>query len=180
MIKKFIAMIRGINVGGNRKVPMKDLQISFEHLGCKDVKTLLNSGNVVFSYDEYDLEILKTKIEIQLQKDFGFFIDTCILNQQKLQELVSDNPFASVSVTKETRLYVTFITDLPINNSLKIPYVTPEKEFCILKVSHIAVFSFLVLSDKYNTTDAMKVLEKEFGKNVTTRNWKTVVKLASL
>jgi uncharacterized protein (DUF1697 family) len=102
-----------------------------------------------------------------------------VRSQKDIQDMVSENPFQNSNVTPETRLYVTFLSDTS-RSSLKIPYESPEKNFKILQVSNNAIFSILLLSEKYNTTDAMKVLEKEFGKNVTTRNWNTVVKLTAL
>jgi uncharacterized protein (DUF1697 family) len=148
-------------------------------LGFTEVKTLLNSGNVLFSVDEKDISILRKRIEEHLKEKFGFPIGTLIRTQQELQEMIEEYPFHNISMTLQTRLYVTFLSEKPTSN-LKIPYVSPEKNFTILEVSHDAVFSVLTLTEQYNTTDAMKILEKEFGKNVTTRNWNTVVKLAEL
>ncbi len=176
---KYAAFLRGINVGGNRKVPMEDLRKSFESLGFGDVKTLLNSGNVVFESDETDVSILKSKIEQKLAKVFGWEIGMIVRLQKDLQEMVSINPFRFTKITPQTRLYVTFLSEAP-KSILGIPYESPERNFAILEVSNKAIFSVLTLSEKYNTTDAMKVIEKEFGKNVTTRNWNTVVKLAKL
>jgi uncharacterized protein (DUF1697 family) len=175
----YVAFLRGINVGGNRKVPMGDLRNIFTDLGFTTVKTLLNSGNVVFEIDETDISHLKSKIEQQLVKTFGWEIGTIVRLQKDLQKMVSRNPFKDISVTPQTRLYVTFLSEKP-HSDLEIPYESPEKNFTILEVSNDAIFSVLQLSEKYNTTDVMNVLGKEFGKNVTTRNWNTVVKLASI
>lgn len=176
---KYIALLRGINVGGNKKVPMVELKKAFESLGFHEVKTLLNSGNAVFSTSESDVSKLKKIIEEELEKSFGWHIDTFIYPQESLQQMVKKDPFAQIVVTTQTRLYVSFIPENTISN-LEIPYESPEKNFKILQVSEIAIFSVLILSEKYNTTDAMKIIGKEFGKNVTTRNWNTVIKLAIL
>lgn len=176
---KYVAFLRGINVGGKHKVPMSDLQKKFTQLGFSDIKTLLNSGNVLFSSDAIDASSLQKLIEERLQKTFGFPISTLVRTQNEIREMVKENPFKDIAVTPETRLYVTFLSEESKSN-LKIPHESPEKNFRILEVSDNAVFSVLVLSEKYNTTNVMNVLEKEFGKNVTTRNWNTVVKLASL
>lgn len=176
---KYIAFLRGINVGGNRKVPMGDLKKSFEEIGFSDVKTLLNSGNVVFSSDESDELILRKSIEEKLLKTFGWEIDTLIRSQKDLQEMVSNNPFKNISVTPQTRLYVTFLSEKPVS-TLKIPYESAEKNFTILEILDNTIFSVLVLSEKFNTTDVMNIIGKEYGKNVTTRNWNTVVKLVKI
>lgn len=176
---KYIAFLRGINLGSTHKVPMGELRKCFEALGFTDVKTLLNSGNVLFSSDETDEVSFGKKIQDNLAKTFGFSVDTLIRTQKDIQEMVEKNPFKNITVTPETRLYVTFLFDTP-KSTLKIPYESPEKNFKILEVSNNAVFSVLQLSEKYNTTDAMNIIGKEFGKNVTTRNWNTVVKMAGL
>lgn len=176
---RYAAFLRGINLGPTHKVPMGELRSSFETLGFHEVKTLLNSGNVLFSGEENDVSLLRKKIEENLEEKFGFPIGVLIRIQQELQEMVEENPFLKISVTPQTRLYVTFLSEKP-KSSLKIPYESPEKNFKILQISDNAIFSVLTLSEKYNTTDAMKIFEKEFGKNVTTRNWNTVIKLAVL
>jgi len=183
---KYVALLRGINVGGNKKVPMSDLKKAFEALGFSDVKTLLNSGNVVFSAKEIEPVLLTQQIEQTLAKTFGFPIPVIIRIKDEVRSFVDSNPFKSLVVTPETRLYITFLSEKPTSN-LKIPYVSPEKNFTILEISHNEIFSAVLVSEQYNTTDAMKILEKEFGsprdeagKNVTTRNWNTVVKLAAL
>lgn len=93
--------------------------------------------------------------------------------------MIDTNPFKNISVTPETRLYVTFLLGKPKHN-LQIPYESHEKDFKILSVSNGEVISVLTLSPKRRTPEAMTIIEKEFGKNVTTRNWNTVVKIAAL
>lgn len=176
---KYIAFLRGINVGGNHRVPMETLRSAFADLGFTEIKTLLNSGNVLFSSDEKDVSSLKKRIEKSLEETFGFLIGTIIRSQKELQEMVAKNPFKNTEVTPQTRLYVTFLSIKP-KNSFGIPYESPEKNFKILDVSDGTIFSVLQLSEKYNTTDAMNVLGKEYGKNMTTRNWNTVIKIVAL
>ena len=175
---RYVALLRGINVGGNSKVPMADLKKLLESLGFSNVKTLLNSGNVLFDTSE-TLPALQTKLESQLQKTFGFPIHTIIRPVDDMCALVKANPFAGITVTPETRLYITFLSEKP-TTTVPIPYESPEKDFRILQVKDGILASVFVLSAKRNSTDAMKVIEKEYGKKVTTRNWNTVLKIASL
>lgn len=176
---KYIALLRGINLGATHKVPMVELRKCFETVGFTAVKTLLNSGNVLFSSDANDIETLRKKIEECLEERFGFSIGTIVRPQQELQEMVEGNPFRKIEVTPQTRLYVTFLSEEP-NGSLKIPYESQEKNFKILEVLGKAIFSVVILSEKYGTLDAMNIIGKEYSKNVTTRNWNTVVKMAAL
>ncbi|HVW66487.1 MAG TPA: DUF1697 domain-containing protein [Candidatus Peribacteraceae bacterium] len=174
----FIALLRGINVGGNKKVPMADLKKAMEKAGYTNVKTLLNSGNVVFDASEKKPEKVRTKLESVIEKKFGFPVPTLIRAQEEITALIALDPFKNISVNKDMRLYVTFLSEKP-TSTVKIPYVSPDKSFTILRVTDHAIFSVLQLSEKFHTPDAMNVLEKEFGKNITTRNWNTIQKLVS-
>ncbi len=175
----YVALLRGINVGGNTKVPMVDLKKAFEELRFTNVKTLLNSGNVLFVTDEIDVIVLKSIISVQLKKTFGWAIEISVREQTEIKQLVEENPFKNIPITQETRLYVTFFVR-KFQVSLKIPYESEEKDFRILRVSNNEICSVLVLSPKRGTVDLMSFIEKEFSKNVTTRSWNTVKKLAAL
>lgn len=95
---------------------------------------------------------------------------------EELQRLWKANPFNSVKVTPETRLYITFLVE-KTKSTLKIPYESSDQNFKILYASASEVCSVLKLSDKFGTTDLMAILEKEFGRKVTTRSWNTIRKL---
>ena len=147
--------------------------------GFTDVKTLLNSGNVVFGSNEKDGNLLKKNIEQILERAFGFPIPVLIRMHKEIQEMVNSDPFKAIMITPETRLYVTFLSDTP-HLTREIPYTSPDKLLRVLQVTHDTVFSVLVLSKEIDTTKMMALWEKELGKGITTRNWNTVVKIASL
>jgi uncharacterized protein (DUF1697 family) len=173
---KYVVFLRGINVGGNKKVPMVDLKKMLEKMGCTEVKTILNSGNVVLDSMEKNIAVFAKKIEVQFEKTFGFDSHIIIRTLADIQALADSAPFKKIPVTEHTRLYITFLSEKP-KNTLKIPYVSPAKDFTILKASDTEICSVLVLSPATDSTKVMAVIEKEFGKNVTTRNWNTIEKL---
>ena len=175
----YIALLRGINVGGNKKVPMADLKKAFEALNFTNVKTLLNSGNVFFSSNETNVSKVTSSISNQLESKFGWTIPVIVRPQEEIKQLVDKNPFKDITITPETRLYVTFALDLSKSNLL-IPYESEEKDFRILLVSNHEICSTLILSPQRGTVDLMSFIEKHFGKDVTTRNWNTIIKLAAL
>jgi uncharacterized protein (DUF1697 family) len=176
----FVAFLRGINVGGNNLIKMADLKRAFESLGFENVKTLGASGNVAFGAParQPNPASLGRKIEEGLRKAFAKEISVILRTVEHLKELDRTKPFAGVKITTDIRLYVTFLSEKP-RNSLRVPYVSPGKDFRILAVSDTEIFSVTDLS-KGATVESMRIIEKEFGRNVTTRNWNTIVKLVEV
>jgi uncharacterized protein (DUF1697 family) len=137
---------------------------------------LLASGNVLFDAPKKSLVELARKIGEGLEKTFGFEIGVLVRTIDEIQKLIDSAPFKNIRVTPQTRLYVTFISDKP-KGALKIPFKSPGKEIKILHVSTSAVLSMVTLSSSTGTIDLMGMLEREFGKNITTRNLNTIVRM---
>ena len=175
MIKQ-VAFLRGINVGGHNLVPMDALKKAFESIGFENVKTLLVSGNVLFEAPQTNSSVLVKKIEGKLEKTFGHEIGVLVSTIKELQHLNKTNPFKGILVTPQTRLYVTFLSEKR-KTSLKIPYESSDKSFKIIQVTASKVCSVLILSPNSKTVDLMGILEKEFGKKITTRNWNTITRI---
>lgn len=173
----YVAFLRGINVGGNKLVKMDDLKKVFATtLKLENVQTILASGNILFETPETNCEMLTKTIEAALAKRFGHPIPVIIRSITNLKKLAANEPFKKIVVTPSTRLYLTFLSEKP-KSLLKIPYVSPEKDFYILSVTDTEICSVLTLSENRGTVDAMGIIEKEFGRNVTTRNWNTIEKI---
>lgn len=175
---RYVLLLRGINVGGNM-VKMARLKQMLEELGYQQVVTLLNSGNVVFTTEKRSSKALRTEIENKLEETFGFPVHTILLSHTAITALVSSDPFNAIPVTKDTRLYVTFLSEKP-SSTLKLPYTSEDNSFRILSVTSSEICSVLDLSLGKGTTDAMQILERAFGRQITTRNWNTIQKIAAL
>ena len=175
---RFVALLRGINVGGNKKVPMADLRKMLERMKFTNVKTLLASGNVLFDSEETERKKLKKIIEEQLEETFGFPVPTLIRTLAELEKLKKSDLFQGIRVTPETRLYVTFLSEKS-TSTLKIPYVSPDGNYKILRVSDTEICSVLTVTKNHGSIDVMSILEREFGRQITTRNWNTVWKLVA-
>ena len=175
MIEKYICFLRGINVGGHHKLPMAELRIEMEKMGFKNVKTLLNTGNIVFEAIDYDLVILEEKISKHLKATFGFNVPTILRKFEIITELIGNEPFKNVIVTKDHRLYTSFLRN-DSTLDLILPWTSEDKSFMILSIFDNVILSVLDLS-KSNTTKAMAALDKKFGKDITTRNWNTILKI---
>ena len=175
---RYVAFLRGINVGKAKRIEMAELKRTFGGAGFENVTTYIASGNVMFESPEADATALAREIEAILEKAFGFPIGVIVRTAEDIRRMVDSDPFKGIKVTPDTKLYVTFLGDEP-KSGLPIPWESPQGDFKILRVSDGAIFSVLNLGTT-GTTGAMKILEKEFGKKVTTRNWNVITKLAEL
>ncbi len=174
--EKYIAFLRGINVGGNHKLPMADLKKEVLKLGFSNPDTLLNSGNLVFEGRPEDPGILENKLSDHLKKAFGFPVPVLLRRSAEIMDLINDNPFAGAVVTPDTRLYCSFLTG-PARVSPDLPWISPDGAFTILEVRDRTVCSVLDLRLS-QTTKAMDGLEQMFGSHMTTRNYNTVQRIA--
>jgi len=172
---KIVGFLRGINVGGHHKVPMADLKSLLNQLGFENVKTILNSGNIVFETKKKDIVALERMIESSLNENFGFPVPVILIPQNQINELVNENPFAKMKVHKNIRLYISFLKEIA-TTKLKLPYISNDKAFTIIDVRDKLIVSVLDITTS-NTPKGMEDLEKFFGKNITTRNWNTIQKL---
>jgi len=174
-IEKYIAFLRGINVGGRHKVPMLELRKEMEKLKFKNVVTLLNSGNIIFDAIADDSENLESKLSEHLEKTFGFPIPVILRSVELINGFFIDKPFESVLVTKDIRLYVSFL-GRDIETDLALPWLSDDKSYNIICKKDKTIFSILDLSLS-QTPKAMGVLEKYYGKDITTRNWNTIKRI---
>lgn len=172
---EYVALLRGINVGGVT-VRMDKLKKTLEATGFANVKTLLASGNVLFTTPSANENTLVNKIEKKLETAFGREIGVLVRKIAELQHLAEANLFAGVKVTPQTRLYVTFLAEKN-KSSLKIQYESSDKNFKIIRATDREVCSVLTLSPGSRTVDLMSILEKEYGRKITTRNWNTIEKI---
>ena len=92
MMKRYAAFLRGINISGKNKVPMADLKKGFESLDFGEVKTYLNSGNVVFSSDEKDRGSLTKKIERMIENRFALKIPVFVILKENLEGHPAQRP----------------------------------------------------------------------------------------
>lgn len=174
--ERYVVFLRGINVGGHHKVPMAELKKVFEGMKCENVITLLNSGNIILDSFEDDMASLEDRIAEKLEKTFGFLIPTIIRKSETITQLYNDAPFKDIPLTKDIRLYVSFLKkNTP--NDLILPWASPDNSFRIIKKTDNTLLSVLDLGIS-KTPKAMKALEGSYGSDITTRNWNTIERIA--
>jgi uncharacterized protein (DUF1697 family) len=175
----YIAFLRGINVGGNALIKMTKLKEAFEGIGFKAVTPVLASGNIVFETSIEHSGVLKQRVEKMLKKQFGIEGVAILRSQPQILELLKLNPFQGTKLLPETKVQVTFLGQ-ETKTPGKTPIRLPIEEFKIVQVSAGEVVSAVDLSTNARTPDLMRVLERHFGKNITTRTWNTVEKIGKL
>jgi uncharacterized protein (DUF1697 family) len=175
---RYVAFLRGINIG-KRRVKNDELGRIFDALGFHDVKVLIQSGNVLFDADEKDEAKLTKAVEGGLAKALGYQVSVMLRSLPEIQRMLDIDPFKGITVTKETRLYVTLLAE-KTKSTLTLPHEAGGGSFRILSRADREVYSVLTLSETGRTVDLMTVLEKEYGKGATTRNWNTIQKIAAL
>jgi uncharacterized protein (DUF1697 family) len=172
-----VAMLRGINVGKGRTVPMERLRAAFEALGFGKVSTYIQSGNVVFQTPA-DLRIADKQIEERISSEFGFPISVLLRTTQELDEVVKGNPFLDRSDIDQSQLHVTFLSDTAPETAGKSlqPLAGPAELF---QVNGREIY--LYCPNGYGTTKLSNMaIEKKLGIGATTRNWRSVKALLEL
>jgi uncharacterized protein (DUF1697 family) len=173
---RYALFLRGINVGGAKKVPMAELRAMFESLGFENVKTLQNAGNAVFETKTSRAGLIPL-IEKTFTATFGFESQIKLRTFAQIEQMIALDPFKTIKTGKDVRLYVTFLRGKS-KSRLPLPH-TSETGIQILRKTDSEVFTALNLKTAH-TLEAMAMIEKEFGKDVTTRNWNTILKIAAL
>ena len=170
---KFVAMLRGIGPG-NPNMTGEKFRAFFEELGFTDVQAVLASGNIIFSSPADDTDALAKRIEKALPQKLGFSRSVIIRSQAELQNLIDLDPFEGAEQThnKGSYLLITFFRQTP-DISIKFPYQPENKPYTLLGKIDNAIYGSVDMSSG-KTPDYMAWLEKQFGKDITSRTPKTI------
>jgi uncharacterized protein (DUF1697 family) len=175
-VKTYVALLRGINVGGRTKVSMADLRALFDALGAEDVKTYIQSGNVVFRSRDSGAALSKA-IEKRINSDLELNVTVLLRTKAELEKVLAGNPFVGGG-RDVSKLYVTFLAEKP--DRTRVAGLAPKNagsdEFRV--VGHEI---FLHYPNGYGRTKLSNTyFEKQLGVRATTRNWRTITKLVEL
>jgi len=173
-----IALLRGINVGGNRKIKMADLKIALGQLHFSEIQTYIQSGNIVFKTNTTDSHIeLASAIQQLILSEFGHEVPVVVFEADLLQEITANNPFKNEEDFLN-RLYVSFLNTKPNAN------VIEEFNQLHFEGDQFKTFSnyvFVLYKTKQSQSKLTNnLIEKKLKVQATTRNWKTVLKLLEL
>jgi uncharacterized protein (DUF1697 family) len=172
-----VALLRGINVGGRHLVPMKDLVRIFEAAGATDVRTYVQSGNVVVRTPPALAARLAEDVARAVEARFGFAVPVIVRTAQDLARVAAGNPFLKAGAAPET-LHVAFLADAPGKEraaALAARCVPPED----LRVRGREVYLHLP-NGVGRTKLTSPVLDGTLGTISTLRNWRTVLALVEM
>ncbi len=173
---KYIALLRGINVGGKRKILMKDLKLLFKNLGFKNISTYIQTGNVFFSSEKTKKEI-SPKIKTEIFKQFAFNVPVIIRTTKEMNTAFLSNPFVKRHALE--KLHLTFLNQSPTQEKIKALKELTSKSPDQFEI--IGKNAFILCQDKYHKSKlSNSFFEKKLNVTTTTRNWKTLAKLVEL
>jgi uncharacterized protein (DUF1697 family) len=168
----YVALLRGINLSGHKIVKMDQLRKAFEELGFKDVKTYIQSGNVVFKGPGTVPQNLVKRIEEKILRQFGFPVPVVVKTSDEIGEIIRNNPLVKEKGVDLSKLHVTFLSCAPERSALTTleAFAAGADQF---RCSVAAIY--LHCPNGYHETKlGNNVLGKMLKVGTTTRNWKTV------
>lgn len=178
----FIALLRGINVGGKNRIKMTDLKHMLESMGLIRVETYIQSGNVIFESNENE-DALREKIECEIERNFGFPAVVVLRTAAELEQLIRDCPFSEEEVTQAElsnsegeSLYVSLLTRAPSQEKIEHlnTFRSEDDEYRIKNRDMYLLFRHSIRNSKLANN-----LQK-LDAPATVRNWKTINKLQEL
>lgn len=179
-MKRYIALLRGINISGKNKVPMSELKKGFETLAFVEVKTYLNSGNVIFSSDEDNIRKLTDKIEEMIKNQFGLDIPVFVLSREALEDILQNAPDWWGSENKEIYDNLIFIIPPAAFSDVYNEIGEPRKELERIKDYKEVIFWSFSRKDYQKTNWWPKTAGTEISTKLTIRTANTVRKIASM
>jgi len=175
---KYIAILRGINVGGKRRILMKNLVTLFKDSGFSNVRTYIQSGNVLFDCrGTHSLGDIEQRIEDIIYERYGFSVPVIVRTSNEWENIIRSNYFIEKGVPIE-HCHLTFLKSKPsveLSNALNIAMFLPDE--AVIIDNHVFVKCSAKYSDSKLTND---FFEKKLKVQATTRNWKTIEAISKM
>jgi uncharacterized protein (DUF1697 family) len=175
---RYVALLRGINVGGNNVIKMTDLRLSFTDMGFTQVETYIQSGNVVFSSTQTNKARLIEMIEQTLSDAFRYESRVILLSAGELERVVAQAPGGFGKDTGQYRYDVLFVRD-PLTTSEAREQVTTKRGVDTAHAGDHALY-FRRLISKAAQSHLSKLVQRPAYKHITIRNWNTTTKLLEM
>ena len=175
-MKTYVALFRGINVGGKNLLPMRVLVPVLEDLGARRVMTYIQSGNAVFQGPDQDLSRLSGKISREIQKRCGFAPQVLLLKLTDIERVIRKNPFPEAE-RDPASLHIGFLASAPKNPDLKtLSRLKSENE----RFRLLGRIFYLHAPAGIGRSKLAAKAQHLLGVSMTDRNWRTVCKLREM
>lgn len=177
-MQKYIALLRGINIGGHKIIPMAQLKELFVELGFSNVVTYIQSGNVLFKAKPQSLEKMKAQIERGIENKFGFSSTLFVFEAETLARVLEENPFRDRKLKEGEKIYFTLFSDEPgpaeVGKLKTFPNYADEFEI-------IGKTLYVLCKKGYSQTlFTTNFVEKNLKVHGTSRNLETMTKLVKM
>ena len=179
-MKRYIAFLRGVNISGKNKVPMAELKRCFEELDFSEVKTYLNSGNVAFSSDEDNIEVLTSQAEMIINRQFGLDIPVFVISKEKLDDILQNAPEWWGDENKEIYDNLIFIMPPATFSEVWGEIGEPKEELEKIKEYRETVFWSFSRKDYQKTNWWSKTASANISSKLTIRTANTVRKIVGM
>ncbi|KAA3614638.1 MAG: DUF1697 domain-containing protein [Calditrichaeota bacterium] len=178
MKQKYIVLLRGINVSGQKKIKMEDLRSHLRDLHFTDIQTYIQSGNIIFKYNSTNQATLAEAIKNKIAEKYNFDVPVLVLTTTELEIAVANCPFSPATGQETKRIYFTFLSETPIPERVaKLKKLDYNPEQYILAGKTIYFYS----PNGYGRAKMNNnFFENQLKVAATTRNWKTVHKLLEM
>ncbi|TMU55484.1 DUF1697 domain-containing protein [Flagellimonas algicola] len=174
-MKTFIVLLRGINVGGQKKIKMADLRQCLTQSGFQDVETYIQSGNLSCKKDGLTAKAVEIEVHKVILKHFGFDVPTLVLTKEELKRIIDQNPYAG---EEEKSLYFVLLKSEPekdLMDSFNLLHFDNEA----FQVNHNCVY--LCCKAGYGKAKlSNNLIENKLKVQATTRNFRTMMKLLEM
>jgi uncharacterized protein (DUF1697 family) len=174
----YIALLRGINVSGQKVIKMDALKGIFESMQYQNVKTYIQSGNVIFQADEDQYNQLVKEIEDKLLRELGYEVTVIIRTLGELKEIINQNPYHVSELKQDEKIYISFLSEKPTDEAVEV-LQSFQNDIDDFRVQGREVY-LLCRKGYGKTLFSNQFIEKKLGVNATTRNWNSVNKITAI
>lgn len=177
MSAMYVALLRGINVGGKNNLPMKDLLDLFVQAGCRDAHAYIQSGNVIFRADPDVVAPLPGVITAQIAERFGYQVPVLLRTAEEIGDAIRHNPFVAAGAAEET-LHVLFLADRP--SAASVDRLDPDRSPPDAFIARGQVIYLRLPNGAGRTKLTNTYFNTKLATISTGRNWRTVTTLRAL
>jgi uncharacterized protein (DUF1697 family) len=175
-MKTYICLLRGVNVGGNNRLPMKELRSLLETIGLENVRTYIQSGNIVFRSEEADVSKLAAGISAAIKDSFGFEPLALVLSGEEFDEALAANPYPEAESEPKT-LHLYFLASAPANPDLEVLEALKQESERFQLTDRVF---YLHAPNGIGRSKLAAKIEKSLAEPVTARNWRSVTQIKNL